>query len=65
MPHIVEIYRVTGEDCFVLKALVPAPEDLAAIVDAIGRFGAVTTCVVLQREPPKPLTRQLLSTRSP
>jgi Lrp/AsnC family leucine-responsive transcriptional regulator len=43
MPHIVEIYRVTGGDCFVLKALVPAPEDLVAIVDAIRRFSAATT----------------------
>jgi len=24
---------VTGDDCFVLKVIVPAPEDLAVIVD--------------------------------
>src|SRR5215469_1336118 len=65
IPYIVEIYRVTGDDCFVLKALVPAPEDVAAIVDSIGRFGAVTTSVVLQSEPPKPLTRKLLSAIEP
>ncbi|MBI4724559.1 MAG: Lrp/AsnC family transcriptional regulator [Rhodomicrobium sp.] len=61
LPHVVEVHRVTGDDCFILKALVPAPEDLVMIVDAIGRFGSVTTSVVLQSEPPNPLTRKLLS----
>jgi Lrp/AsnC family leucine-responsive transcriptional regulator len=60
LPFIVEMHRVTGDDCFVLKAIVPAPEYLAKIVDAIGRFGAVTTSVVLQSEPPKALSRTLL-----
>ena len=61
LPHIVEVHRVTGDDCFVLKAIVPAPEDLAAIVDKIGQFGAVTTSVVLRSEPAKPLGRMLLT----
>ncbi|HEV2675304.1 MAG TPA: Lrp/AsnC family transcriptional regulator [Aliidongia sp.] len=60
LPHIVEVHRVTGDDCFILKALVPAPEDLAIIVDAIGRFGPVTTSVVLRSEPVKPVGRALL-----
>ena len=61
LPHIVEVHRVTGDDCFVLKAIVPAPEDLAVIVDKIGQFGAVTTSVVLRSEPNKPLSRTLLT----
>ncbi|SEE61676.1 transcriptional regulator, AsnC family [Rhizobiales bacterium GAS188] len=60
LPHIVEVHRVTGDDCFVLKAIVPTPEDLAVIVDAIGRYGAVTTSVVLRSEPTKPISRALL-----
>ncbi len=60
-PEIVEVHRVTGEDCFILKAIVPVPGDLAGLVDAIGPFGAVTTCVVLKSEPPKPLGRALLA----
>ena len=60
LPHIIEVHRVTGDDCFVLKAIVPAPEDLSVIVDAIGRFGAVTTSVVLRSEPIKPISRKLL-----
>ena len=60
LPHVVEVHRVTGDDCFILRAVVPAPSDLATIVDAIGHFGAVTTSVVLRSEPPKPLGRTLL-----
>jgi Lrp/AsnC family leucine-responsive transcriptional regulator len=61
LPHVVEVHRVTGDDCFVLKAIVPAPEDLAILVDKIGQFGAVTTSVVLRSEPAKPLSRMLLA----
>ena len=60
---MIEVHRVTGEDCFILKVLVPAPEDLATIVDAIGRFGVVTTAVVLRSEPPKPISRTLMMAR--
>ena len=61
LPYVVEVHRVTGDDCFVLKAIVPAPEDLAVIVDKIGQLGAVTTSVVLRSEPAKPLSRRLLT----
>jgi Lrp/AsnC family transcriptional regulator, leucine-responsive regulatory protein len=60
LPHVVEVHRVTGDDCFILKVIVPAPEDLAVIVDSIGRFGAVTTSVVLRSEPGKTISRALL-----
>ena len=59
-PEIVEVHRVTGEDCFILEAIVPVPGDLAELVDAIGPFGAVTTCVVLKSESPKPIGKALL-----
>lgn len=61
LPYIVEVHRVTGADCFVTKAIVPTPEHLAVIVDAIGRFGEVTTSVVLRSEPPRPISRDLLA----
>ncbi|MCK0195479.1 Lrp/AsnC family transcriptional regulator [Ancylobacter sp. 6x-1] len=60
LPAIVEVHRVTGADCFVLKAIVPAPEHLAVIVDSIGRFGEVTTSVVLRSEPVRPISRALM-----
>lgn len=55
LPEVIEVYRVTGEDCFVLRVMVPAPEDLERIVDAIAKYGAVATSVVLRSEPPKPI----------
>ena len=61
LPSIVEVHRVTGDDCFVLKVIVSAAEDLAVIVDAIGRFGAVTTSLVLRSEPARPISRALLA----
>ena len=55
--HIMEVHRVTGEDCFVLKVLVPAPEDLETIVDRIAGFGAVTTSLVLRSKPVRTIGR--------
>lgn len=60
MPHVIEVHRLTGEDCFLLKVLVPTPGQLETIVDAIARFGAVTTSLVLRSEPVKPLGKALL-----
>jgi len=61
LPFVLEVHRVTGDDCFILKAIVPAAEDLATIVDAIGRFGTVTTSVVLRSEPVKTIGHGLLT----
>lgn len=60
IPNIIEVHRITGEDCFVLKVLVPAPEDLEAIVDRIAGFGAVTTSLVLRSEPSRLIGRDLI-----
>jgi Lrp/AsnC family leucine-responsive transcriptional regulator len=60
MPQVIEVLRLTGEDCFVLKVLVPTPSMLEVIVDSIARYGAVTTSLVLRSEPPKPIGRDLL-----
>ena len=60
MPHVVEVLRLTGEDCFHLKVLVPTPGELETIVDTIARYGAVTTSLVLRSEPPKAIGRLLL-----
>ncbi len=60
MPEIIEVLRLTGEDCFLLKVLVPSPADLETIVDTIARHGAVTTSLVLRNEPVKPIGRELI-----
>ncbi|WP_428687516.1 Lrp/AsnC family transcriptional regulator [Roseibium sp.] len=59
-PEIIAVDRVTGEDCFVVRVLVPKPEDLERIVDSIARLGPVTTSVVLRQQPDKPVSRQLV-----
>src|SRR5262245_14548268 len=61
MPEVIEVLRLTGEDCFFLKVIVPSPTGLESIVDALGRFGAVTTSVVLRAEPPKTVGRKLMA----
>jgi len=63
MPQVIEVLRLTGEDCFLLKVLVPNPGELEAIVDAIARHGSVTTSLVLREEPRKPIGRALLKGR--
>lgn len=60
MPQVIEVLRLTGEDCFFLKILTPTPGDLEAIVDSVARFGAVTTSVVLSSEEPKLIGRNLI-----
>jgi len=61
MSQIIEVLRLTGEDCFHLKVIVPTPADLESIVDAIARYGSVTTAIVLRKEPPKRIGRELIA----
>lgn len=61
MPEVIDAHRVTGEDCFIVRVLVPAPEALEGIVDSLARFGAVTTNVVLRSEAPKPIVAPRLT----
>lgn len=61
MPGVIEVLRLTGEDCFFLKVIVPAPGALESIVDTLGRYGAITTSVVLRSEKPKSVSRALMA----
>jgi Lrp/AsnC family transcriptional regulator, leucine-responsive regulatory protein len=60
IPEVIEVHRVTGEDCFIVRTLAPSPGDLERIVDALGRYGAVTTSVVLRSQSPKPIGPALI-----
>jgi Lrp/AsnC family leucine-responsive transcriptional regulator len=60
IPNIIEVHRVTGEDCFILKVIVEAPERLETIVDRIAGFGSVTTSVVLRSEAPRRIGKALI-----
>lgn len=63
MPQVIEVLRLTGEDCFHLKVIVPYPANLESIVDAIARYGSVTTSIVLRNEEPKRIGRELIAQR--
>jgi len=57
IPQIIEVHRVTGEDCFILKVIVPRAADLESIIDRMAKYGSVTTSIVLSSTPPVPITR--------
>ncbi|GAB3843407.1 Lrp/AsnC family transcriptional regulator [Nesterenkonia populi] len=51
LPEIHRIYRVTGEDCFVLDVYAADAARLEQVIDALGRFGPVSTFLVLREYP--------------
>lgn len=55
-PEIVSTLRVTGEDCLIFDVHCPQAGRLEEVVDALARYGPVTTSLVLRSYPPKPLT---------
>ncbi len=55
-PEVVECYRITGEDCFVLKLHGPSIGELEATLDRFLMFGQTTTSIVVTTPvPPRPL----------
>jgi Lrp/AsnC family transcriptional regulator, leucine-responsive regulatory protein len=51
LPEVTLIYRLTGEDCFLLDLHAASAERLEIVVDSIARFGPVTTSLVLRSYP--------------
>src|SRR4051794_20258958 len=45
-PEVVECHRITGEDCFFVKAHVRSVEHLEEVIDRFGLFGQTTTSVM-------------------
>ncbi len=59
IPEVVECYRITGEDCFLMKVHIPAIDQLENILDAFAAYGSTTTSVIQStpvplRPPPLP-----------
>ena len=57
IPEIIECDRVTGEDCFVAKALVPRIADLERVIDKLLPYAQTNTSIiqsspVRRRQPP-------------
>ena len=55
LPDITSMVRVTGDDCLLFDVNCPDASRLEKVVDALARFGPVTTSLVLSTYPPKPL----------
>ena len=55
IPEILEVYRITGEDCLLVKGTFARMSDLERTIDALSEFGSVTTSIILASYTPKPL----------
>lgn len=58
-PQVTECYRITGEDCFLIKLHAPAIEQLEEVLDRFLAYGTTTTSIVVstpvpRRPPPLP-----------
>lgn len=58
-PEVTECYRITGEDCFLIKLHAPALDQLEGILDRFLALGNTTTSIVVSttiptRQPPLP-----------
>jgi Lrp/AsnC family leucine-responsive transcriptional regulator len=47
VPEVVEGYRVTGEDCYLLKLHIPSLDDLAEMLDRFMLHGSTTSLIVV------------------
>jgi Lrp/AsnC family leucine-responsive transcriptional regulator len=45
-PEVVECYRITGEDCFLMKVLLPAIDELEEVLDRFTPYGLTTTSII-------------------
>ena len=45
-PEVVECHRITGEDCFFMKAHVRSVEHLEEVIDRFAAYGQTTTSVM-------------------
>ena len=59
LPQVTECYRITGEDCFLIKLHAPAIDQLEAILDRFLVYGNTATSIVVstpvpRRPPPLP-----------
>jgi len=60
MPEVLEVDRVTGEDCFIVRCAIAQPADLERLVDGFAAHGSVTTALVLSSPIRKAVSTRLL-----
>jgi Lrp/AsnC family leucine-responsive transcriptional regulator len=59
MPEILECYRLTGSEAFIMKVCVSSVKQLEVLIDQLSQYGQPTTSLVLSI----PLTRRILEKR--
>lgn len=59
IPEILECYRLTGSEAFIMKVCVPSVKHLELLIDQLSQYGQPTTSLVLSI----PLTRRILEKR--
>ncbi len=47
LPEVLECYTVTGQDCLILRAVVPDMPSLQALHEILSNFGRITTSIIL------------------
>ena len=53
MPEVVECHRITGEDCFLIKAHVRDVSHLEELIDQIVPYGQTTTSIIQSSPVPR------------
>ncbi len=56
MPEVLELDRVTGDDCYTMKVAVATPSKLEEFLDRLSAYGRTTTSIVLS----SPITHRLV-----
>ena len=46
IPEVTECYRITGEDCFIMRVYAPALDEFDAVLDKFLMYGQTTSSVV-------------------
>jgi len=54
LPEVLNVLRVTGEDCFIVYCAFAVPQDLERVVDTLARCSSVTTSLALSSPVAKP-----------
>jgi Lrp/AsnC family transcriptional regulator, leucine-responsive regulatory protein len=52
-PEVVECYRITGDDCFLMKLHLHSMDDLEPVLDRFGLFGQTTTSIIQSTPVPR------------
>ena len=53
IPEIIACDRVTGDDCFVAKALVPSIADLETLINALLPYASTNTAIIVSTQIPQ------------